>query len=220
MLRSAEWKSWLDAKTRCVWIHGIPGAGKTVLVSHLIGNIKEHCEGTTTNKCAYVYYYCYFGNNQDESAPFLRWIINKFCRQAKLVPTCLNNLYEQGGEPSLTELLSALEAILEVYDNVYIVIDAVDESMPRDDLLRVLRDLLTDSRFKKLQLLASSRQYIDIEKVMEPISVPVSMTNPLLDEDIKLYVRLRLSTNHKFKDWPQRLLDEVLEVLSTKAKGM
>jgi len=190
------------------------------LASHLIEKIKEHYEGLKTRKCAYVYYYCYFGHNQEEAAPFLRWTINRLCRQADLIPAWLYKLYKHSREPSLVELLHALEAILEVFDTIYIIADAIDESMPRDDLLRVLRDLATNSRFQKVQLLSTSRQYIDIEKVMQQISVSVSMSNPLLDEDIKLYVRSQLHTNPKFKHWPLHLQAEVVEALSAKANGM
>jgi hypothetical protein len=220
MLRSLDWTNWLEGKIGCIWIYGIPGAGKTVLASHLIEKIKEHCERPSTEKCAYVYYYCYFGHNQDEAAPFLRWTINCLYHQADIIPTYLYKLYKHGGEPSLEELLCALEAILDAFHNTYIVTDAIDESMPRDDLLRVLRDLATDSRFQKVQLLSTSRQYIDIEKVMQQISVSVSMCNPLLDEDIKLYVRSQLHSNPKFKHWPLHLREEVVEALSTGAKGM
>ncbi|KAF8861178.1 hypothetical protein BDZ45DRAFT_587267 [Acephala macrosclerotiorum] len=220
MLRSPEWMNWLQGKSRCVWIYGIPGAGKTVLISHLIENLMDHYKASTPKKCTYVYYYCYFGHNQEEAAPFLRWTINRLCREADHVPTYLYKLFQHGGEPSLAELLCALEAILEEFDNVYIVVDAIDESMPREDLLRVLRDLATDSRFRKVQLLATSRQYIDIENVMELISEPVSMLNPLLNEDIKLYVRSQLESNPKFKHWAPHLVEEVLEALATKAKGM
>lgn len=142
------------------------------------------------------------------------------CRQAKTVPHCLNKLYEHGGEPSIAELLSALEEILKYFDGIYLLIDAIGESMPGDDLLKILRDLVPDHCFKKIQLLAISRQYIDIEIVMKPISTEISMMNPLLDEDIRQYVRSKLATNQKFERWPETLVEEVLEALSIKAKGM
>ncbi|KAK0613244.1 hypothetical protein B0T14DRAFT_438697, partial [Immersiella caudata] len=31
-VRSRQWMDWLTRKTRCIWMHGIPGSGKTVLV--------------------------------------------------------------------------------------------------------------------------------------------------------------------------------------------
>lgn len=102
---------------RCIWIHGIPGAGKTVLASHLIQTLKAHTKKREENDEAsvttvYAYYYCYFGHNQDEAASFLRWTISQLCRKADFVLTCLYHLYKGGGEPNLEELLSGLEVIL------------------------------------------------------------------------------------------------------------
>ena len=152
MLRSPEWRDWLNAKRRCLWIHGIPGAGKTVLASHLIETINEHCEQTPQRTCISVYYYCYFGHNQNEVAPFLRWLITQLCRQHNedLIPNQVYSLFKRGVEPSLPELLNAVQASITNLETVYVVIDAVDESQDRGDLLKVLRDLATDPRFRKI----------------------------------------------------------------------
>lgn len=221
MLRSPEWKNWIEGKSRCLWIHGIPGAGKTVLTSYLIEELKRHCEASSEKKCTHVYYYCYFGHNQDEAAPFLRWVIERLCRQSEVMLSCVYDIFRHGGTPSLTDLLGALEPILsDIFDTVYITIDATDESMPRADLLKVLRDLATDARFAKIQLLATSREYLDIERVMEEVSVEVSMSNPLVDDDIRTYVNSQLHTLPKFQRWPPNLLVEAEKALMLKAKGM
>ncbi len=188
MLRSQEWTDWLRATTRCVWIHGIPGAGKTILASHLIEAIKDYLKAATLEKYSFVYYYCFFTNKQNEVTPFLRWTINKLCRQAKSIPTWLDRLYKQGGTPSLEDLLSIIKAILEDFDKVYLVIDAINESLePRDELLNVFHNLASDPRFEKIKLLATSREYNGIKKIMEPILAPISIMNPLLGEEIRLY---------------------------------
>ena len=150
----------------------------------------------------------------------MRWLINQLCRRADSVPTSVYELYKHGIEPRFEELLAAVEAILKNFNFTYLAIDALDESIPRDDLLQILKTLATDSRFKRLQLLVSSREYIDIEKVMEKFSVPVSMANPDVEEDIKLHVRSALQANSKFKRWPQDLLDEIGDTLSKDARGM
>jgi hypothetical protein len=92
--------------------------------------------------------------------------------------------------------------------------------MPREDIIKVLRDLATDLRFQKVQLLITSRQYIDIEKVIEQVSMPLSMLNPLLHEDIRTYVRSQLGKNPKFNHWTSKIRDEVVEALTSGAKGM
>lgn len=220
MLRSPEWANWLAAERRCLWIHGIPGAGKTVLMSYLIEQIKRHCGQSQKEQVAYVYYYFYYGHNQDEAVPFLRWLLNQLCRQADFIPDNVYKMYKYGGEPSIKELLEALEDVLDNFKITYVIVDAIDESNPRENLLKVLRNLVTDPRFKKLQLLASSREYIDIERVMEEFSVSVSMSNPFVEEDIRLRVRSTLQSDPKFRRWPQELLDEVENAVSTGAKGM
>src|SRR5262249_44670764 len=106
MLRSPDWNKWLAGDVRCLWIHGIPGAGKTILTSFLVEQLKNHCKHR--ERSGHSYYYCYFGHNQDEASPFLTWIIAQLCRQAESVPDLVYELCRQGGQPSLTELLLAL----------------------------------------------------------------------------------------------------------------
>ena len=220
VMRSSEWARWLDTSHRCLWVHGIPGAGKTVLMSHVIERIKQHLGHPHTGKRALVYYYCYYGHQQDETVPFLRWIITQLCRQSDFVPRSVHKMYKYGGEPSLEDLLKAIEDVLSKYHTVYIVVEALDESNPREDLLRILRDLVTDPRFEKIQLLASSRDYIDIEKVMNDFSMSMSMNNSYVEEDIRLHVRSTLNSNSKFRRWPNDLMAEVEDAVSIGARGM
>ncbi|EMT72196.1 hypothetical protein FOC4_g10004055 [Fusarium odoratissimum] len=222
MLRSQYWTDWLASSIRCLWVHGIPGSGKTILASWLIQNVLDHCKrvSTVSSPCTSAYYYCYFGHHQDEAAPFLRWIITQLSRRAEVVSTLMHDLFGRGGEPSISELLDALEQILQVFNCVYVVIDAVDESNPRDDLLDVIQALITDRRFPNLQILVTSREYIDIERVMEKVSVSVPMSNKLVEQDIRLNIQSILRSNTKFQSWPDDLLIEVEDAVSTQAKGM
>ncbi|KAK0706095.1 hypothetical protein B0T26DRAFT_725418 [Lasiosphaeria miniovina] len=222
VLRSDDWKAWISGPNRALWIHGIPGAGKTVLASHLIENVKTRCNAGDAAKSrnAYVYYYCYFGHNTDEALHFLRWIIRQLGRAADTMPANLYKLYRRGEGPSLSDLFYVLEEMMEAFDCVYVILDAIDESMPRTNLLKVLRDLITDPRFSKTRVLATSREYLDIEESMKGISTSISMRNPLLDEDIRLFVQAQLKTHPKLRLWPASVQDEALEALSAKAKGM
>jgi hypothetical protein len=150
----------------------------------------------------------------------LRWFLDQLCRQAGCIPAFLFQLYQDGREPSLTELLACLEALISNYDRVFFIVDAVDESKPREDTLRVLRDLVTDARFNKIQLLVTSRLYIDIEQVLEELSVSVSMSNPEVTADIGRFVQASMQSNPKFRRWEPELLKETQEALTIGAKGM
>jgi hypothetical protein len=217
MTRSPDWNPWIQGLRRFVWIHGIPGAGKTVLTSFLIEEAKRACQ---KDRQAVIFYYCHFVRNQDEAKPLLQWLIGQLCRQSRTVPQEIASLFEINHEPNLTQLLNALESSLLEFDRVYFVIDAVDESFPRDTLLRVIRDLATDERYQKIRLLVTSRQYIDIETTFAPLAVSCPMENKLVAEDIKSYVHNTLRSCMEFGDWPQDLLAEVADALVAGAKGM
>lgn len=192
-----------------------------MLASYLIENIQKLCKAVPEKRCTNIYYYCYFGHNQDEATPFLNWVINRLCRASNVVPTRLEEVFNHGGAPSLVDLMDVLESILSAsFDKVYITIDAIDESKPRADLLKVLLDLATDARFQKVQLLATSREYLDIEKVMREVSVEISMSNDLVDADIRTYVHSQLHSRPRFNLWPPHLLVEAEDAVMSKSKGM
>lgn len=152
--------------------------------------------------------------------PFLGWIISQLLRQAEVVPTLVHDLYKRGEEPNIAELLDSLEKALRPWTIVYVVVDAIDESSASSDLLPIIRELTTDPKFSKIHMLITSREYRGIEREMKKISAPISMSNPLVEDDIQTYVRSALNSNTKFRPWPADLLSEVEGAVSTQAKGM
>ncbi|KAJ9413078.1 hypothetical protein QL093DRAFT_2090585 [Fusarium oxysporum] len=73
--------------------------------------------------------------------------------------------HQDEAAPFLIE--SSLSSPDAVFSCVYIVIDAVDKNNPRDAVLEVIRSLVIDRKFLNLQILITSREYIDIERVTE-----------------------------------------------------
>jgi hypothetical protein len=135
-------------------------------------------------------------------------------------PTLAWETYNRGREPDTALLLNILHQILEFFDIVYIVIDVLDESQPRNNLISLLEVLVTNPRFGKIQLLSTSREYSDIERNMSRFSQPLSMSNPSIEADIKVYVAAKIKAEAKFLRWPSNLRTNVEETLSTGAKGM
>ncbi|KAK3390350.1 vegetative incompatibility protein het-e-1 [Podospora didyma] len=188
----SEWDAWLQprpSKTlapRFLWIHGIPGAGKSVMAS-FIEHVKTHCASSGPT-LGYAYYYCHYSHGQDEGLPFLRWIVGHLSRQAEYAPQKLKQLRDSGCDPTIPEILTVLQAVLSRFDVAYVVIDGVDESEPRSQLLSVLATLATDERFKKIRLLATSRLSHDIEQTFSDISISLSMSNDYVKEDVRTVV--------------------------------
>ena len=73
--------------------------------------------------------------------------MNQLYRQADSTPRYIYRLYKECGESDFKELLIAVKEVLEEFNYIYLTIDALNESIPRNDLLQVLRALIIDSKF-------------------------------------------------------------------------
>ena len=137
-----------------------------------------------------------------------------------MIPDSLCQFYRFNGRLDLGDLLRAILDVLSQFDTVFVVLDALDESSPRQNLLKVLKDFIQDPRFRKIQLLASSREYLDIEQVMINITRPISMAHPGVLYAIKIRVRSQIQSHSTFRSWPPDLLKEVEDTVSRDARGM
>ncbi|KAH7165318.1 vegetative incompatibility protein het-e-1 [Dactylonectria macrodidyma] len=219
ILQTPEWKSWINTaqSMRLLWIHGIPGSGKTVLASFIIEEIQKSYAGN--DEVGHAYYYCHFSHNQDEAMPFLRWAIAKLCRQRKWIPQQLKTLHDDGCDPTIPQLEDVLEAICARFSSVYLIIDAMDESNPRGDFLTVIATLANDKRFSNVRILATSRLYLDIERTLASCSMPLSMSNSLVERDIREFVRTKLASSHLMRRW-SNIWDDIEDSLVAGARGM
>ncbi|KAK4442515.1 hypothetical protein QBC34DRAFT_338573 [Podospora aff. communis PSN243] len=225
VFQTPEWSRWINAQQRAIWLHGIPGAGKTILMSYLIGKVQGICEKLRDEAHVCSYYYCYHSHNQDETEPFLRTIVSDLlARQAKdYVPGKVWRLFQTNTQLDQQSLLSALDELLKSKPpsaKFFVAIDALDESHNIMNLLTLLQVLADDDRYFKMQLLASSRQYEEIRAIMCTISLPLSMSNPFVEADIRVFVASNLEKELRFRRWPHSLRDEVLEAVSVGAQGM
>lgn len=175
--RSNKYKDWKNGSARFLWFHGIPGAGKTILFSYFVEDIKQYCKTIGSKDITYSYYYCYFGRSQDEVPHLLRCVINQLCRKIQYVPKEILDCFRTGEEPAVLVLIQALSTVLRNFWRVYLMLGALDETLDRQNLLRLLNQLAGDS-FDKLVLLAASRKEIDVEISLKPISTNMSLSNP------------------------------------------
>jgi Cdc6-like AAA superfamily ATPase len=220
LISSPEYEDWVSGSTRFLWLHGIPGSGKTVLASFVVENVKQFCKTSALHDTALAYYYFYFRRERDEASHLLRWVIAQLCRQSKCIPNQVRELYDAGVEPTTASLVTALSIVVRCFNRVYLVLDALDESSNRPSLLDVLLQVAGDANFKKIRLLALSRKETDIERVLEHISTDISLQNPRVDEDIRLYIQNQLCEDRKFSHWPKSLRAEIETALVKGAKGM
>lgn len=113
----------------------------------------------------------------------------------------------------------ALSSLVKKFRKIYLLIDALDESLERHNILDLLLTLAGPS-FENINLLVMSREEMDIRIAIESAAKSISLSNPYVDEDIRIYVRNQLNTHRRLSVLEPTLRKEIENALVQGAKGM
>jgi hypothetical protein len=97
-------------------------------------------------------------------------------------------------QPPLTVVLEVLKALVSSFGDTYIVIDTLDESSSRSELLDILKTIY-DWDFPSLHMLVTSRPECDIEIALTSLLSKernVRLQSELVDRDIQAFIRKSL----------------------------
>lgn len=218
--------NWKTAPGSFLWLYGIPGCGKTILSSTIIEAIFNHCSNNSF--FALVYFYFDF-NDAEKQRPesMIRSLIVQLSLQCISVPQTLESLYTTctngKRQPAQHSLLATLHQVIEGFQETYLVIDALDESSDRNELLANIGKM-TSWKDLNLHTLVTSRKEKDILDSMERLAdqEKVCIQSILVNDDICAYVRGRLQTDLRLKRWRNqpKVQLEIESTLMDKADGM
>jgi hypothetical protein len=175
----------------------------------------------STCGCAYFY----FDGRESGAAlqkfeTLLRSILDQLCFNQADIPDVMKRLYKVDDnnhpEPTLSQLRTTLEEVVKGFDEVYILIDALDECDSQAELLDWMNSL--QSTTPGLHLFTTSRPERIIEERMSKSShVRISLTSDLLDNDIKTYVDEHVEASDDLK---LLMTEEMKKKLRVKGDGM
>lgn len=121
--------------------------------------------------------------------------------------------------PSISDYAQLLQATVQSYDRVYVVIDALDEFSESNG---TRKDLLTELQKLKpaVNTMITSRDIPSIERLLqEAARIEIRAS----DEDIKNYVEDRISSSERITSYVKKspdLQNRILRNVSEKASGM
>lgn len=179
------------------------------------------------SKASFAVSYFYFDfSDQDHRGheKLVRSLIQQLSVQSVDIPAPLTQLYDDHlkgeNQPSLKALMTTLKEILLSFENVYIVIDAIDECRARENLLPLIKQI-SDWRLDGLHLLTTSRQEHDIELVLSSmVTTEVCATSASVDGDIRIHIQMVLQNDPVLKQWPTSSKNEIERILMEGAHGM
>jgi nucleoside phosphorylase len=223
-IQGDTFNEWKRLPGSFLWLHGISGCGKTVLTSTII----EHLLRETT--CQVLLYF-YFDSNDTYKRSLdslLRSFVIQLCMTGQGASQPLSHLWashsEGNRQPSTKSLQSILQSMLSGVSNLNIIVDALDESTTRHELLAWLETLVGGST-TSCRLLVTSRREEAIESALQSWTRAedrVPMQRNEVNKDIRAYIRDRVRNGDEFKRWQQGLdIQEEIEVkLAKNANGM
>jgi hypothetical protein len=220
-----KFSTWKEQSDSILWLYSIPGCGKTVLASLII----HHLEQDSPPGSVLLYFFFDFVDQKKQNTEnMIRSLICQLYQQEDRVRQDLEDAFldcQSGSQqPTLDSLKRVLNSMLEKAEGITIVVDALDESCTRRDLLAWIRSLFT-SKPTTIRLLVTSRREQDIESMLERLidsDSMVNIQNGLVDKDIRSYVRAYVQQSEGFSRWKddQSILEMIETKISQKAHGM
>lgn len=225
--KSHHFANWLVERNSFLWINGFAGCGKSVLCSNIIQHaIQETLRGTKLKLRAGVafYYFAFDDESKKDAHGMLRALLLQLSVQFEGGQKELEQLRVKSEpyKPPKDVLLQTLRSFLERFDDIYIILDALDEC-PRDnsreDVLEVIK-VIRGWCLPSVHLLVTARDHLDIRQSLNPShGCGVSMKNSETDKDIFDYVSHQLGHDKRLQRWKIRH-EEIQEKLTQGAQGV
>ncbi|EXJ70448.1 uncharacterized protein A1O5_06517 [Cladophialophora psammophila CBS 110553] len=221
---------WMTKPNSIIWLNGFAGCGKSILCATAIQHAFLHTRSDARKGIAFFYFTFDDESKQDESA-MLRAVLLQLSGQVPEGSTDITELHTSYPDttPPSRVLLEYLQRLIQRFTEVYLFIDALDESPPSGKRPHVLRSLraIQGWNLPGLHLLVTSRDELDIRRALfgsqSPTAaedaVKVVMNNEDIDRDIANYISGQLRDDPDMQDWLQHH-DKIRQALTEKAGGV
>ncbi len=219
-LQSDSFHQWRDNPCRTLICPGIPGAGKTVMVSAVIEHLADSASRTRGAALAYVY--CEFGLQNVQTATYLLGnLLKQLVRTCSSIPQELKAVLAKPQtdkrQLNWSEASMAIRLVAATYPRVFIVVDSLDEcrTLERNKLLNELFEL---QKRCNVNLFATSRFVDDIQERFKDVGyLPIRAAR----EDVALYVQGQIDQVSGFLERQRpEFKKEIADAISYASDGM
>jgi len=194
LLNSNEFGEWLNDNKKTMFCPGIPGAGKTMIVSIVVEHLSAKFQDDADIGIAYLY--CNFRQQQEQKpADLLASLLKQLIQEQDFMPECIKTLYNRHKRkrthPSFDEFSKVLHSVIADYSRVFIIIDALDECQVSDGgRTKFLSNILNLQAKTGANLFATSRFIPEITKEFEKC---ISLEIYARDDDVRKYLDGKMS---------------------------
>lgn len=218
---------WLTRPNSILWLYGKAGCGKTVLSSTIITETFSQCALSSAAGVAY-FFFDFRDSGKQKSGQMIRSLLAQLSSQSieslaeveRLFVSCFDGLHQPDDE----YLSSVLQAAIQAFGSVYIVVDALDECSDIDEVMDIISNI-SRWRLQNLHLICTSRWSAVIDESMKGLvqtTDVVQIQSKNVENDISAFVAEQLKRDPKMKRWESRpkIQEEIRSTLTKQADGM
>ncbi|CAI7592328.1 unnamed protein product [Penicillium pancosmium] len=224
LLENPVFQSWHSGSHRHLWLYGLAGCGKTVLSTTVLDHI-------TQGNIAFIlsFFFDFSDITKQSLDGMLRSLAFQLYQDGTNSAVYLDALSEahQGSrnQPATKTLLDTFFRMLAAQKKVFIVLDALDESNKRSDVLLWIKDIVSRPELEHVQLFYTSRPESEFLQQIPPL---IGRQNCLpfdkktVNSDIRSWVTVQLSQRRDFREKPLSpgLLKKIQSKVGDGADGM
>lgn len=220
LLKSPEFNTWVGSEGTTLFCPGIPGSGKTILTSAVVGELQSRFQ--EEDGVAVAYLYCNFRRENEQRPHDLLASLLKQLACGRPLPPALWALYESNKRTrmrlSLDQIRRLFTAVLSTVSKAFIVIDALDECQAAyGHRARFLSEVLALRAAHKINIFATSRF---IPEIVDTFNQAVSLEIRAASQDIGMYIEGRMQEMPAFVQRNSQLQEEIRAKVSDAADGV
>ncbi|KAI8665872.1 NACHT domain-containing protein [Fusarium keratoplasticum] len=221
VLDSDQYQTWIATKGKTLFCPGIPGAGKTIVASVVINHLMEKLREDPGSGLAYIY--CDFRRRNEQTVEhFASSLLKQLAEKQPTLPDAVRQLHKRHKksrtEPSLKELVESLRSVAQLFDHVFVVVDALDECQESNHCLpRFLSELFDLQKQLGVNVFATARPLGHIKSNFErAISIEIRAHSG----DVRKYVSGRLGELPMIVQRNTKLQEDITDNISRVVDGM
>lgn len=216
LLESLAFQEWHSGSRRHLWLKGLAGCGKTVLSATILDHLEKRKD------CLILSFFFDFRDMGKQTIDgMLRSLAFQLYRDrassAGLLDASLQ-AHKDGRDQITTNALSEVFLkMLALEKNVYIVLDALDESTTRDELLLWIKKVVSRQELGYVQFLYTGRPEAEFLSDLPHLIGEencLALDKRAVNTDIRSYVTAQLSQRREFRH--KHLSQDLIEGIRTK----
>ncbi|KAK3935766.1 hypothetical protein QBC46DRAFT_461901 [Diplogelasinospora grovesii] len=194
LLDSPGFQKWLSNacdSDRTLFCPGIPGAGKTILTSVVINDLRSRFQNDSDVGIAYIYFN-FRRHGEQNAKDLLACLLKQLAQGRSVLPESIQDLHGsysgtgQQDRPSFDEISRALQSVAALNSKVFIVVDALDECQATDGCRpRFLSEIFNLQDKCGASLFTTSRS---IPEITEKFAGSPSVEIRASDDDLRVYL--------------------------------